>query len=195
MALSRNEAVEMLGEISRTEQRSAELREYAFSSPHFVLWGVAWVIGYTGSYLLPNYGFVGAINWLWFAITIAGVTGSHVITRRQIRDRNPDQQAVGRAKALRIGMTWLAVWFFVVATFFVMKPVNPMAAGAWIPLIVALLYAIVGIWKGVRFLYAGIAVAVLTLGGWLYLREFFLLWMAFVGGGALMLAGLWLKKA
>jgi hypothetical protein len=54
MALSRNEAVEMLGEISRTEQRSAELREYAFASPGFIVWGLIWAVGYSGSYLLPN---------------------------------------------------------------------------------------------------------------------------------------------
>lgn len=194
MALTPNEAAEMLGEIDRTARRSTEMREYAHSSPHFILWGLIWMVGYTGSYLLPDYGFVGAINWLWSALTLTGVVVSNLMGRRQAQARHPSQQAASRAKGLRIGMTFLAVWLFVVATFFVMKPVNPMAVGAWIPLIVALLYSIFGIWAGLRFLYAGIVVAALTLGGWLWLREFFLLWMAFVGGGSLMLVGLWLKK-
>ena len=51
-----------------------------------------------------------------------------------------------------------------------------------------------GIWRGLRFRYAGIAVGALTLGGWFWLPEYFLLWMAAVGGGSLILVGLWLRK-
>lgn len=36
--------------------------------------------------------------------------------------------------------------------------------------------------------------AALTLGGWLWLLEIFVLWMAFVGGGSLILTGFWLRK-
>ncbi len=81
-----------------------------------------------------------------------------------------------------------------VATVIVMRPADMAAIGAFIPLLVALVYTIFGIWRGTRFLVVGIAVAALTLGGWLYLREVFMLWMAFVGGGSLILVGLWLKK-
>ncbi len=75
-----------------------------------------------------------------------------------------------------------------------MRPTDLAAIGAFVPLLVALTYTIFGIWRGARFLYAGVAVAAMTLGGWLALREVFMLWMAFVGGGSLILVGLWLKK-
>ncbi len=93
------------GEIARTEQRSAEAQEYANASPNFLLWGLIWMVGYTGSHLLPNYGFVGAINWLWFGLTIIGVTGGRLIGRHQYRHRSPEQQAAGRAISFRIGMS------------------------------------------------------------------------------------------
>jgi hypothetical protein len=194
MPLSPNEAAQTLGEIARTEKRSAEAHEYANASPGFILWGLIWLAGYSGSYLLPNYGFQRGINWLWFALTIAGVVGSHLIGRYQYRHQHPGKKAEGRAVGLRFGMTFFAMFLFVVATFTIMRPVHPAAVGAFIPLLVSLAYAIWGIWRGLRFLYVGIAVAALTLGGFLYLREFFLLWMAFVGGGSLILVGLWLKK-
>jgi hypothetical protein len=57
-------------------------------------------------------------------------------------------------------------------------------------------YAIMGLWRGTRFLVTGVAVTLLTLFGFFYLRDFalFCYWMAAVGGGALVLAGLWLRK-
>ena len=159
-----------------------------------MLWGVIWVAGYCGSYLLPNYGFQDGINWLWFVLTVLGMGGAFHLGRRQRLRLSPAEQAAERARGFRIGMSLLAMWLFVVATFIVMRPVHPVATGAFIPLLAALAYSIFGIWRGPRFLYAGIVVAVLTVGGFLYLRELFLLWMAFVGGGSLILVGLWLKK-
>jgi hypothetical protein len=37
-------------------------------------------------------------------------------------------------------------------------------------------------------------VAGLTLGGFFYLPQHFLVWEGFVGGGALILAGLWFRR-
>jgi hypothetical protein len=194
MSLSPREAAETLGQIDRTAQRSAEAHEYANASPFFILWGVIWAIGYSGSHVLPAYGLRGAINWLWFALVVIGACANAFIGRRQYKAQHPGGRAEGRAKGLRWWATIVAFWLFIAATFMVLRPVNPVATGAFIPLLVALAYALFGIWRGLRFLYAGIAVAVLTLGGFFYLREFFLLWMAAVGGGSLILVGLWLKK-
>jgi len=55
-------------------------------------------------------------------------------------------------------------------------------------------YVLAGLWWGTRFIVTGIALALLTLGGYFLLREDFLLWMAVVGSGALLLAGVWLRR-
>ena len=194
MILSPDQAAQSLKEIEQTGRRSAEVHEYAASSPQFILWGLIWMAGYAGSYLLPNYGFAHGINWLWFGLVVIGVIGSSILGRRRYRDLAPEAIVQAKAIGLRWGMTLFVFYAFIFATFVVMRPANPAASGAFIPLLVAAIYAIMGIWRGVRFLYAGIAVAALTLGGWFYLPHFFLLWMAAVGGGSLILVGLWLKK-
>jgi hypothetical protein len=194
MSLSPGQAAENLREIARTERRSAEAHEYANASPGFILWGLLWVVGYTGSYLLPHYGFIRGINWLWCGLTVGGVVGSTIIGRNQHRAQHPGQRAAGRAMGLRWIMTLVAMWIFTAATFTVLRPVNAMSTGAFIPLLVALAYAVFGIWRGSRFLYAGIVLAALTLGGWFLLPQYFLPWMAAVGGGSLILVGLWLKR-
>ena len=76
----------------------------------------------------------------------------------------------------------------------VMQPGNPLAQGAFVPLLVAMFYCLMGLWRGVRLLITGIVVAALTLIGFFYLPEYFMLWMAAVGGGSLILLGLWLRK-
>jgi len=194
MHLSPGQAAESLKEIERTQRRSVEVHEYANAAPGFVIWGLIWMFGYAGSDLLPNYGFARGINWLWFVLVVLGIAASAVIGRRQHRSQHPGEAARGRGIGVRWIVSLIAFWVFVVAVMAVMRPVNPVASGAFIPLVVALAYALFGIWRGLRFLYAGIAVAALTLGGWFWLPEYFLLWMAAVGGGSLILAGLWLRK-
>jgi len=194
MTLSPDQAAQSLQEIEKTARRSAQAHEYAHSSPQFILWGLIWMVGYTGSYLLPNYGFIHGINWLWFALVVAGVVGSSILGRRRYRDLAPDAIAKAKAIGFRWGMTCLVFYVFLIATFAVMRPTSPAASGAFVPLIIAAIYAVMGIWRGLRFLYAGIAVGALTLGGWFWLPEYFLLWMAAVGGGSLILVGLWLRK-
>jgi len=50
----------------------------------------------------------------------------------------------------------------------------------------------VSLWAGLRYFLTGVAVVVLGLIG-LYFIGPILYWMAFVGGGALILAGFWFR--
>ena len=195
MNLTPAEAADSLHQIENAGRRSAEVHAYANASPNFMLWGVVWMFGYAGSDLIPAFtGNTRSISWLWFGVTIIGVAGSMLIGRHQHRTQHPGMRAAGRAIGFRWGMTMFAAWIFVLASLAVFRPANPVASGAFIPLLMALIYAVYGIWSGLRFLYIGVAVAALTLGGWFYLPHHFLLWMAVVGGGSLVLVGLWLKK-
>jgi hypothetical protein len=193
--LDAKEALQSLQQIERTESRSAQAHQYANAAPGFVLWGIIWIVGYAGSDLIPRLtGSLQSISGLWVALTVVGVAGSALIGRRQRSAQHADAARAGRAIGLRWGATFLALWAFMVATLLVMRPANPMISGAFAPLIVATVYAIFGIWKGLRFLFAGIAVATLTLVGFFFLAHWFLLWMAVVGGGSLILVGVWLRK-
>jgi len=68
MTLSSDQAAESLKEIDRTGRRSAQAYGYANASPFFVMWGVIWMIGYTGSDLYRHYA-----NLLWTVLTLAGL--------------------------------------------------------------------------------------------------------------------------
>jgi hypothetical protein len=65
---------------------------------------------------------------------------------------------------------------------------------AYISLVVGLVYVGAGTVAGWRWVAVGGAVVALTLVGHLLLHDYYFAWMAVVGGGALILGGLWLRK-
>jgi hypothetical protein len=188
MSLTPDEAANSLKEIERTRQRSASAYGYAHSSPFFVMWGVIWMIGYSASDVFPHQA--GSV---WIALTVAGAAGSMAIGRYRGRASGVARFGAGGETGWRFLATFVIVGLFITATYAVMGRVTPAQQAAFVPLVVALFYALLGIWKGMRFLIAGAIVAALTLGGFFWLHEHFMLWMAAVGGGALVLAGLWLR--
>lgn len=180
MSVSREQAAEALRDIERVEGRSATLRGYQAAAPHLMLWGVLWFVGYGLTHLMPERA--GAI---WFVVVAAGFAAG---TAASLRRR-------GGRFAARYAAITAALAAFVIATIMVMAPVDQRQVAAFIPLVVAISYVLAGIWAGTRYVVAGIAVAALTLAGFFLLRQYFLMWMAVVGGGALLLAGVWLRRA
>jgi hypothetical protein len=178
MAVTPQDAAAALREIEETQARSTTLRGYQHAAPHFLIWGVVWIVGYGLSDV-----FRGHANAIWGVLVPIGLVAGLFVKRD-----------ASRAVSWRYAATAVATLLFFAATFFVMWPVSGRQISAFIPLVVALLYVLGGIWGGRRYVVAGIAVAALTLVGFVWLSTHFLLWMAIVGGGALILAGLWLRR-
>ena len=188
MTLSSEQAAESLKEIDRTGLRSAQAYRYAHASPFFVMWGMIWVTGYGGSDLYPHYA--GAI---WIVLTIVGLLGSIAIGQHCARIGEP-HPGMNRDANWRFLASFLTIGCFVMATFALFGHTGWKQQAAFVPLVIAMFYTLVGLWAGLRFVITGIAVAALTLGGFYFLPAHFSLWMAGVGGGALVLAGLWMRK-
>jgi hypothetical protein len=179
MALSPQDAAAALRDIKRAEARSATLDDYQRAAPHFLIWGVLWAVGYSLSNFYPRH--MGAI---WAVIVPIGIAAGFAAMRG------------GRSGlGWRYGAAVAAVFVFFCSVFVVMWPVGDRQIAAFIPLFVALAYVLRGIWSGLRYVAAGALVAALTLAGFFLLEGNFFLWMAGVGGGSLMLAGLWLRRA
>jgi hypothetical protein len=181
MPVSQTEAADALRDIRDAERRSSSLYGYRLASPHLILWGVIWMVGYGTTYVRPGW------SDLWLALVAVGLAGSFWVGARVKPGARPDW---------RYGATALAVGIFVVAVFAVLPPTRGAQSGAFFPILAALYYALIGIWtRGARMLIAGIVLLALTLFGFFYLPHQFLLWMAVVGGGGLVLGGIWLRTA
>ena len=181
MTVSRADASAALANVEAAEARSATLRGYQSAAPHLIIWGVAWAVGYTVTDIAPRW-----VNVAWPVIAVSGTIGDILAARA-------DRPASGRGGTM--ALLFLILFVFVGGTLAVMQPRDPRQVGAFIPLVVASGYAIVGLMGAPRLLVLGSTVATLTLGGFFALPAHFLLWMAAVGGGSLVLGGLWLRKA
>jgi hypothetical protein len=178
MTLTPRDAAAALRDIEEAQARSATLQNYHRAAPHFMLWGVLWVVAYTLSDFFPMHR--GAI---WAVVVPIGVIAGLIVTRG------------GRSGlGWRYGAGMVAVVVFFFAAALVMWPVSDRQVAAFIPLFVALMYVLRGIGSGLRYVGAGICVAVLTLLGFFLLKDHFFLWMAGVGGGSLILASVWLQR-
>ena len=181
MSLTSKEAAESLAQAEQARRRSAALYSYSRSSPHLIMWGSIWFVGYIQNELFPRYE-----NWGWLTLILAGVIGGAVIGRRYaLLDRGPF--------AWRMFAVFAVAIFFVTATYMIMWPVRGAAMAVYPALIIGTLYTAIGLWSGLRYVITGIVVLAATMGGFFFLHEHLLLWMAFVGGGALILAGFWFR--
>jgi hypothetical protein len=67
--------------------------------------------------------------------------------------------------------------------------------GTFWPIYFMLFYCIAGLWFGRAFIAMGATITALTLVGYFFITGFaFLLWMAVVNGGGLILSGLWMRR-
>ncbi|HMK80117.1 MAG TPA: hypothetical protein VK438_10730 [Xanthobacteraceae bacterium] len=178
MTLSPQDATAALRDIDAAQARSATLRGYRRAAPQFLIWGVIWAAGYGLSDGFPHHA-----NAIWAVLVPIGVAAGLFAGR-----------GTEPSFAWRYGAITLAMLAFFAATFFVMAPVTGRQVSAFIPLFVALLYVLAGIFRGPRYVVAGLVVAAATLTGFVFIAGHFLLWMAVVGGGALILAGFWMRK-
>ncbi len=183
MPISRGEAAQTLKDIESTQGRSASAYGYSMASPHLILWGAIWVIGYGVPWLAP-----GRAGWIWLPLVVAGVVSSGVIG------------VLTKPKGVRDGMrfwaTFAAIFAFVAAQFATMPQLSLAQSVVYSPLVVALMYALMGIWmRGQRMTLLGAAIGALALIGYFLLPQLILPWMAVIGGGGLILGGLWLRKA
>jgi hypothetical protein len=180
MPLTEAEAQAALADVNAAMAQSATLRGYQAMSPHLIIWGVVWVIGYSASYVLPAIAGV-----LWPALVVLGITGDIIAGRA---DRG------GPMPPAIYGL--MAVYgLFVVAVILVMQPQDPRQTGAFFPLVIAAAYGAIGSFGAPRMLILGGALAALTLAGFFTLGQIFTLYMAVVAGGGLILGGLWLRRA
>jgi hypothetical protein len=176
MSLTPDEAAQSLRDVSDAEQRSTQAAQYARSAPFFTLWGTFWVLGYTATEFWPHMA-----NAIWTCLSFPTIALHSFIAYRTT------------PASRRLGILFSVIFLFVIANFAIMQPTQLQISAFW-PLLMAALYIGFGLWVGVRFIVAGIVVAIATLFGFFALPEHFHIWMAVLVGGTLILTGFWMRK-
>jgi hypothetical protein len=182
MSITPDEAERALEVIGRAWKQGAILRGYRRSAGYFLLWGVLWIAFYLGPYFFPHRA--ALIFWAGLAIGIAGSLIMMVSMKR----------SADGATFWRMFAIVMAINVFIAAENLILRAYGPMQ-GVISGLTMGLLYTVMGVWAGARILILGVALTTVTIAAYFLLPETYIVWIGLAGGGAMILTGLWLRKA
>ena len=178
--MERDEAIAQV-EFMKSLIDSTRLR-LANGYPFFLLWGVAWVIGYLSELVFPS-------GVAWIPVLLAAVLSQFVVMARFARAGTP-QLPAALLRPLRDLNIVAGIGFLVFAALLIRSSAE---AGAYFPIAIGTIYALNGAFFGRgAFVIGGWLVAVGLVALVLPLENA-ILWLAIAGGGALVGTGLLLR--
>jgi hypothetical protein len=183
MNIGPSEAASALIDIESVARKVKQSSCYRVTSATIVLWGGLVALGYLGSYLAPR-----SAPMIWLTIDVVGIiaTAAFNIHSARARERSFDPRAL-IAILLLFGFGLL--WSQVLGRF------GDREINAFWPTLFMLGYAVAGLWLGRAFVIIGLLITALTVAGYLWVGEWFDLYLALVAGGGLILCGLWMRWA
>ena len=187
MTVNKDDALTALHDVESAERRSQTLFRYELASPYLLLWGALWIVAGAVGALSPANGNIG-----WTAVDAVGVLGSAWLIVRHARRCGERHE---RVLLLRYVATFAVLAAFVGLTLIIFAPVSAAEVLMLITLQVAAVYAIAGCWVGLRYAVVGVALAGLAIGVFHLVPAMLTLIVPFVGGGAIILSGLWMRRA
>jgi hypothetical protein len=177
------EAAQALNDIEQIVQRVRQSRIYDIASQIMIAVGVLVVAGNVANFLSPRHS-----AYIWITVNVLNVASVAALATMSGRQ-------VGVRFDFRVLAAFLLFYAFGILCSGVFAHYGPRELGAFWPIYFMLFYCIAGLWFGRAFIAIGLAIIVLTLIGYFFIEGgAFLLWMAAVNGGGLILSGLWMRR-
>lgn len=175
MTDSDQDARAALDMVAQSRQRAAEFRDYAIAGPILIAWGLTWIVANLTAQFAPLYA-----PWVW----LSGIAASVLFTISSSPRRRDGRITASVATAGAFAAVLLT-----------MVHGDARTQNATVALLVAAIYVFIGIWTGVRWVWIGLAIALAVILGWFVFPDWLYLCLGLGGGGALLLSGLWLRRA
>lgn len=183
MNVSRSEAQEALEAVRRV---SNQLRQSVASgsTPYYmILWGAIWFLGYIASHFTRDL----LTGWIWLGLVGAGtvisfIVGMHFRTKMR-------SGSFGRVMYL-----WIALMVYASLVWWIAAPTKGEQASMLIVVFCMFGYVITGLWMEPTAAWVGAITTALAMIGYTFFLPYFYLWMAFLGGGTLILSGIYILR-
>ena len=147
-----------------------------------IIWGIAWFYGFLCTQL-----FLHLVFPIWISVGLIGGTGTAIVViKKHIHQKE-------RSKPIftwHFGIYWLVLTCYCIIIWLIISPDSFDKIGVYITLFVMMGYVLIGIWGSRILLFVGLGISAGTLLGWFLIPEYFGLWMAFMGGGGLLIPGI-----
>jgi hypothetical protein len=177
------EASAALDDINEVVARLRQSHIYEIASLIMIACGVMVFAGNILTFVVPRHG-----GYVWIGINVLNVAIVAVISVT-VRSRIGARSFDGRVLA-----AFLMFYGFGILCTVVLGHFGGRELGTFWPVYFMLFYSIAGLWFGWPFLAIGLSITALTLIGYFFIGgAAFLLWMAAVNGGGLILGGSWMR--
>jgi hypothetical protein len=191
-----DEARAALAEVDQVLAQTRHAIRQGISAPLLILWGCIWMVADATTQFDPQ-----AMGYLWWVFDLVGIVGWVWIIRSHSRQvKNP--------RGWRYGVFWGILFFYAILWMNLLVPVDwPKTSQEWIAFepmyrrmtaymhtVPMFAYVVGGLWLDPFFIWLGAIVTVLIVLGLCFVQEYFYLWLAVTGGGALVVSGVFIKK-
>jgi hypothetical protein len=186
MNIDRSEAESALASIREIENQMNKAMSASGGAYQIIAWGGIMMIGYTLNQFADRLP-VALVAGPWIVMSIlANILSVTISVRRARKFHNP--------YGARLGFLWAVFLLFGLVGAFFVHPSDPREINLLVYLLTMLWMAVMGLWVDLRLLWISLAFTALMLFGYLVLPDYFFLWLAIVGGGAMIGSGLLLLR-
>lgn len=190
MNVTREEAAQALADINKASDRIVTVKGYHHGAPFFILWGLIWLVANSVSEFWPAYR-----GWAWGIAVTTGMVLSTImgvmLSRRGPTGSSDFDAKLGR----KIGLTSGIMLLFIACVVWIARPESSREGNAIISILFPFIYMASGVWAGWRLFAIGFVTAAAIMIGYVWIQEYFDLWMGVFAGGSLIAGGIWLRTA
>lgn len=186
MDISQTEAEETLAAIQTVSRKT---RHSLASGPFnviLIITGVIWLIGFTSTQFLPQ----EIVGYIWTGLSILGsILGTILGFRRSKRVRSPSTAPVAK----RVITFWLLLVCYGITVIAIAKPTDGKQTTLMVILFIMIGWLATGLLFSFFLFWWVLPITALALIGYFFLPSIFYFWMAILGGGGMIVFGLYIR--
>jgi hypothetical protein len=188
---SADDARAALADVERIAEHTRRTIAYGAAAPLMIVWGTIWLVGFCASQW--EIGIRHRVLWSALGVIGFGISIFLRVSRRGSPVKSPRSSRMVLSWVLLLLYTGL--WAFLMARGQSASGMDGLseqqshALVAFVCTVPMFAYAVIGLWLGRFYLWLGLTVTGLTLGGYLCLPGYFYLVMGVFGGGSFIAAG------
>lgn len=187
MNISPTEAEETLAAIQTVMQKTRHSIASSGTYITLIVTGIVWLVGFICQQFLP----MEIVGYIWIGLSILGtLLGTVLGFRLGKRVRNPSAAPMAK----RIGLFWLMLVCYCIATIAVARPTDGKQVTIFIILFIMIGQLSMGPVISFSSVWWALPITALALVGYFLLPDIFYLWMAILVGGGMIALGLYIRS-
>lgn len=188
MNISEEEARTSLNQIQNASAQMRKAIASSYGSNLLILWGLLWSIAFIATHFYLAYA-----HQIFVAMGLVGGIGTFII-RWAFYAMAPVKSSPEQKLGWRMFWFWVLLLVYIFIWLSIFAPSSGLQCNAFICTAVMFAYIVMGLWFCSYFMVLlGLGVTGATLIGYYLLTSCYCLWMALMGGGALLATGVYIR--